>query len=124
NANAEMDVILFLELNLTSLHISIFHDYQLEFLRYQPLTLSVKDWETHETKPLTWQFIGEEQRLYSEIEDQLNEIERLMNFYRFSLHQGNKKVSKIVLLGDNPYLENAKDLIEHRFQVKTIQMNM
>src|SRR5699024_4043846 len=77
-----------------------------------------------ETKPLTWQFIGEEQRLYSEIEDQLNEIERLMNFYRFSLHQGNKKVSKIVLLGDNPYLENAKDLIEHRFQVKTIQMNM
>jgi len=33
------------------------------------------------------------------------ELERMMNFYRYSLHKGEKVVSKIILFGDFPQLD-------------------
>src|SRR5699024_11592693 len=104
--------------NLTSINFSVFHQHQLEFLRYQSLNLSIDDWQPDvEHEPIRWSFIGDETRLFGETEDQLNEIERLMNFYRFSIHHGEKSISNIVLLGDYPYLNDIKHRIENRYSI-------
>lgn len=109
---------LFLELNLTSSNISIFHQHKLEFLRYQSLNVMIQDWQPDETdNGVRWTFTGDETNLQGEIEDHLNELDRLMNFYRFSIHQGERAVTDIILLGDYPRLEDVKARIQNRYNL-------
>ena len=111
----ENKVYLLFELNLTSVNISIFHQYEPEFLRYQPLNISIDDWIVDDYMPLHWKYKGDEERLVGEVEDQLNEIDRLMNFYRYSIHQGEREVSDIILAGDYPDFHHVQKRLEERY---------
>lgn len=114
------NVYLYLELNLTSVNFSVFRQHKLEFLRFQSLNLSIDHWQPVESDTnVYWTFTGDETHLFGEMEDQLNEIDRLMNFYRFSIHQGKHAISHIILLGDYPYLDDIKRRILERYNVVT-----
>src|SRR5699024_6531568 len=93
---------LFFECNLTSINLSIFHNHQLEFLRYQQLNLETENWSTslEENDRLYWSYHGNEEQKIGAIEDQINELERIMNFYRYSLHNGEREITKMIILGD------------------------
>ncbi|QGS69021.1 hypothetical protein CV093_13250 [Oceanobacillus sp. 143] len=95
---------LFVELNVTSIHIGIFHNHQLEFLRFQNLDLKLKGWKASNlpNEPVHWNFEEEEAVIKGIVGDQILELERIMNFYRFSIHKGEKGVTDIVILGDHP----------------------
>ncbi|MBO1003379.1 type IV pilus biogenesis protein PilM [Pseudogracilibacillus auburnensis] len=110
-------VYLFLELNLTSANISIFHQHKVEFLRFQRLNVSPNDWHLDDVQSVRWKFTGDETFLNGEMEDQLNEIDRLMNFYRFSIHRGEKAVTDIILLGDIPELDHVKTKLKERYEL-------
>jgi type IV pilus assembly protein PilM len=100
------DAILFYEQNLNNISISIFSYHTPEFLRYLPFELSMKDWQaSNEEDVLHWRYVGDDDHLTGLLEDQMVELERMMNFYRYSLHKGEKMVSKIFLLGDFPDME-------------------
>lgn len=112
------NVYLFLELNLTSTNISIFHQNYLEFVRYQSLNIPIQEWQpTEQGEFLQWQFTGDETRLSGEVDDQINEIDRLMNFYRFSIHQGERSITNIILLGDYPDLQDVKQRLQYRYDL-------
>lgn len=114
---------MFVEYNLTSVNISIFRGNKLEFLRHQPLIALKEFWEIDvETSSFT--FIGDDIRYQGEIDDQLNEMERIMNFYRFSLHQGEHQVNELIIVGDSPHLAKITKLIAERFtqQVTTLEV--
>jgi type IV pilus assembly protein PilM len=51
------------------------------------------------------------------LEDVYKEIERVMNFYRFSIHQGNEQITRILLTGDHPYLLPIHKAMQERFDV-------
>lgn len=108
-------VTLFLELNLTSSNISIFRNHYMEFLRYQALNISKEDWQSSREKPIQWMYAGEEDYLFGAIDEQLNEIERIMNFYQFSIQQGERAVTDIVLLGDIPQLGEVVPRLQERY---------
>lgn len=109
-------VYMIIEYNISAVNISIFHDDQVEFLRHQPLNISKNYWKfDEETKQYI--FDGDDIRYQGEIEDQLNEIDRIMNFYRFSLHQGNKQVNELIIVGDSPHLHKIANLIDERYQL-------
>lgn len=112
HAISKDDVYFFVELNLTSMNISIFNNHHLEFLRYQPLTVSANHWELHNGR---WTFNGDETALLGEISDQLTEIERLQSFYQFSIHQGEKAVSHIILCGDYPNLQDIEEQLDQLY---------
>lgn len=103
----EETAILFFELNLNSIMISIFSENRPEFLRFLDLEISLKDWrcDVQKDSSLKWIFNGDEEVFYGLLDDQMIELERMMNFYRYSLHKGEKSVSKIILLGDFPRLD-------------------
>lgn len=106
NLNTD-EAILFFEQNLNSINISIFSQHKPEFLRYLDLDLSLDDWEAkvnEEDNSVSWNYLGDYQYFIGMIDDQMIELERMMNFYRYSLHKGEKAVSKIILLGDFPDL--------------------
>lgn len=50
-------------------------------------------------------------------EDVYKEIERVMNFYRFSLHQGNAQITRIFLTGDHRKLSNLHEAMQERFDI-------
>ncbi|MFD1066567.1 type IV pilus biogenesis protein PilM [Oceanobacillus locisalsi] len=110
-------VYLIIECNVTSVHLGIFHKHQLEFLRYQDLDLDLirpeQDWEMQRH---AWTYVQDEETVAEVMQDQVNELERVMNFYRFSLHKGEKSVTDMVLLGDYPALHTIYKSMRNRFE--------
>jgi len=116
------DVFMVVELNLTSMNISIFNNHQVEFLRYQPFNISTKDLTaTEENNTLQWEYTGDPTVLHGQIEDQINEIDRLRNFYQYSLHQGNQTVNRLLLCGDYPNLQHIKTQLENRYSTLSVE---
>lgn len=117
-------VYLFLELNLTSSNLSIYHHGQPEFMRFQHLGLEAGDWlpDTAYTKWANWTYKGREEDLAAIMDEQVNELERVMNFYRYSQHQGEQKVDEIILTGDYPALSQVGDLIHRRYEMPVRQL--
>ncbi len=72
-----------------------------------------------ENDTLRWIYHGDEQQKVGTIEDQINELERIMNFYRYSLHKGKKEVTEIIILGDYPKLENIFNRVENQYNTST-----
>jgi len=113
------EVYLLFELNLLSLNISIFREHQMEFTRYQQLDLDAKDWSyTYKDEDLfNWRYTGDGIRLNNAIDSQISELERIMNFYRYSLHKGEKQITQIIITGDQPDLDNTKKKIQQRYEL-------
>lgn len=111
------NVYFFVEYSISSVNISIFNQHQVEFLRYQPLTNTKDQWLAVEGESITYTFEGDETNLIGEMNDQLNEINRLMNFYRFSIHHGEREVTDIIVLGDTPRLDYIVDQLTERYQL-------
>jgi len=114
----EEKVYMIVEYNLSSVNISVFYKHRVEFLRHQPLPLSKDYWEYNE-EIAAYEFTGDSIRYQGEIEDQLNEIDRLRNFYRFSIHHGEKEVNELLIVGDSPELIKIAELIKQRFNLST-----
>lgn len=116
---------LLFELNLTSTNISIFHQFHLEFLRYHPLDFHVSDWKgkVDEKNMITWEYVGDERAQINIIDDQVNELERLMNFYRYSLYKGEKMVDEIVIYGDHPDVEEVATKVKSMYDVSVTYLD-
>lgn len=108
---------LFVDLNLTYVNYSIFSENTLEFIRHQTYTLPKSDWQGVGESPIQWDFVGDKDRFNSEIEDQLSEIDRLMSFYQFSLHKGNKTITDIVVYGDLPSVDKIAETLGQRHDI-------
>lgn len=119
------EVYLFFEFNLQSVAITIFSDHQPEFLRFQALEIQLKDWVGHQVseQEISWKYVGGESYLNGIIEDQMIELDRIMNFYRYSIHKGRKMVTHIVLYGDSPKLDQVYQTIKKHFQLPVTILN-
>ena len=87
------------------------------------MNITREDWDASNERPLRYTFTGNQVQLDGEIEDLLNEMERLMNFYRFSMHQGDKPITDIILIGDFPFLKEVGEKLE-RFNLPVTIMDV
>ncbi|RKO61106.1 type IV pilus biogenesis protein PilM [Caldibacillus debilis] len=118
-------VYLFLEVNLNWLGITIFSDDLPEFMRYQDLDIPLKNWRCVPAgeNAFTWEYAGDETYLSGLLEDQMVELERIMNFYRYSIHKGRRTVTGIILYGDYPDLAKVRERIEENFTLPVTILN-
>ncbi|MFJ7826930.1 type IV pilus biogenesis protein PilM [Psychrobacillus sp. NPDC096623] len=93
--------------SITGLSISIYTPGKLEFLRYQAIETSIKSWESRvvDEHEVTFTYDGEIEEYRMLLIDQIAEIDRILNFYRFSLYKGEKAVDEIIILGDSPEMD-------------------
>lgn len=99
---------------INELSICIYSNGQLDFLRYQPVETDLSLWKgtnVSETE-IDFSYIGENEDYRMLLADQVLELDRIMNFFRFSLHKGEKSVEEIVLMGDNPFLAQIKTVLQ------------
>lgn len=93
--------------SIAGLSISIYTPGKLEFLRYQAIETPIKLWESRivDEQEVTFAFDGDIEGYRMLLIDQIAEIDRILNFYRFSLYKGEKAVDEIIILGDSPEMD-------------------
>ncbi|QFF99570.1 pilus assembly protein PilM [Psychrobacillus glaciei] len=93
--------------SINGVSISIYTPGKLEFLRYQTIDSPTQNWQSRQEneKDVMCFYDGEIEEYRSLLIDQIAEIDRILNFYRFSLYKGEKAVDEIIILGDSPEID-------------------
>ena len=100
--------------SINELSISIYSGGALEFLRFQSLQTEVGKWRSVELSQDNYQFsyAGDLAEYQMVVSDQVLELERMMNFFKFSLHKGEKNVDEVIVMGDNPILDYVASYLQ------------
>ncbi|WP_318508195.1 type IV pilus biogenesis protein PilM [Bacillus sp. T3] len=99
--------ILVLQFDLDLVVMSIFENIIPAFMRHYYLHYHEDDWDIQMGRSGFQQlsFVGDQDELKEQFDEAFKEINKLIDFYQFSLHQGKTEIHKIVLTGDHPLLE-------------------
>lgn len=111
--------LLVVQFEIHAVTICIFDQQFPIFMHYLPIEFDAEQWQITYNRMhgnrLT--FIGKEEELLAQFGDIYKEINRLMDFYRYSLHQGQQQVSKILIDGEHPMLAAIVTEMKHRFEI-------
>ncbi|MGP1909216.1 type IV pilus biogenesis protein PilM [Metabacillus sp. JX24] len=100
--------VMLIQYDLSGVNLSIFQQEQPVFMRNIEVEKNVR-----ESDRMSGTLTAEEFRLQAN--EIMKEIDHVLNFYRFSLNQGNDEVSSFILTGDHPLLHEAERLLAERF---------
>ena len=112
------DHLLLIEFNLQMVNTSIFvHDKPI-FMKNIPITAIGGEWEPSRLNAETeiMEFSGDKEDYMQLLEDTYMEIDRVLSFYQYSLSQEQHQVTKIVVTGDHPFLDEITNDINNRYQ--------
>ena len=93
--------------------IMVFHQNLPKFSRHSRLARMVDLWDV--TKEGEWIWKDDQDSFEEAITDVLDVLERLLEFYRYSVMNGHGGVTDIFLAGDFPYLEKVREQLSQRF---------
>ncbi|REJ10732.1 type IV pilus biogenesis protein PilM [Halobacillus trueperi] len=111
--------LLLIDWNLDGCVLTVFSEHVPAFINHTRSPLSMTLWK-RENGRYTWH--GDEGEPAEFTYDQVNEVERIMDFYRFSVMNGKASVSKVLLTGDWPENNLVKGLLEEKgVQVNTLE---
>ena len=110
---------------INELSISIYSNGNIEFLRYQSIDTDLEKWKQTLTElgEVTFDYDGDLNDYRMIVTDQVLELDRMMNFFKFSLHKGEKSVDEIVIVGDNPLLNNITSFLADNFSMPIHTIN-
>ncbi|WP_320164516.1 pilus assembly protein PilM [uncultured Trichococcus sp.] len=93
--------------------IMVFHRDLPKFSRHSRIARLVDLWEVSPEGEWIWK--DDQVSFEDAITDTLDVLERLLEFYRYSVMNGQSGVTEIVLTGDFPYLEKVREQLAKRF---------
>ncbi|MDN4495516.1 type IV pilus biogenesis protein PilM [Ureibacillus aquaedulcis] len=104
---------------INELSICIYSNGNVDFLRYQQIPTTISQWHAKPLKEneLDFTYDGDSEDYRMTIMDQVLELDRIMNFFRFSLHKGEKSVDEIIVMGDNPLLDQIHNYLKETLPV-------
>lgn len=104
---------LVMDWSLNELSICIYSNGDVEFLRFQTINIDAENWQRDvlDNGEVEFSYTGELDDFRAATTDQVLEIDRMMNFFKFSLHKGEKVVDEIVVMGDHPLLHVIEQLL-------------
>ncbi|SOC38258.1 type IV pilus biogenesis protein PilM [Ureibacillus acetophenoni] len=99
---------------INELSICIYSNGHVDFLRYQPIETDLSLWKATNISEseVDFSYTGENEDYRMLLADQVLELDRIMNFFKFSLHKGEKSVDEIVVMGDNPFLAQIQTVLQ------------
>ncbi|WLR46125.1 hypothetical protein LC065_10940 [Halobacillus litoralis] len=103
--------LLLIDWNLDGCVLTVFNEHLPAFINHTRSPLPMTLWK-RENGCYLWQ--GDEEGPTEFTYDQVNEVERIMDFYKFSVMNGEASVSKVLLTGDWPENERVRELLEER----------
>lgn len=109
--------IMILQWNPADVSITVFNQDRPTFNRHSQNDTLFNSFE--HTPNGEWIWTETEMELEMSIEEQLNSLERFLDFYQYSVLNGEGSISEIILTGYYPDLENLKSRIAERFLIDT-----
>ena len=104
--------------SINELSLSIYDKGVLEFIRYHTIETELVQWEpTEEGDHLTFTYKGNTSEYQMDLMEALAEMNRIMNFYRFSINKDQQNVEQVILLGDCPEITYIKNMLESQMDV-------
>ncbi|MER2105714.1 MAG: hypothetical protein ABS949_02145 [Solibacillus sp.] len=103
--------------SINGVSICIYSLGQVEFLRYQSIETDLTKWEgtIQSDQELAYAYTEDKNDYKQLIENQVVEIDRMINFFKFSLHNGERAVDEVMVLGDNPLMEEIYQTVQQNF---------
>lgn len=119
------DEILFtVQFDLTSVNMCIFENTIPFVMRQFPIPYDVEKWEIMQKKnAVEYNYLGDITIMKREFEDIFHEIRKLMDFYRYSINNGKKEVTKFLISGDHPMLDMIFHDLKERFELPVRRLN-
>lgn len=104
---------------INELSITIYSKGNVEFQRFQPLDTDLSKWKAKEAgeHQLDFSYLGEFDEYRMLITDQMLELERIMDFFRFSISKEQNGIDEIIVMGDNPNLNNIHSHLKQNFEL-------
>lgn len=108
---------LLLQANLVANTVSFFQDAHLVFMRHMKSTLQPIDWEAIQVeREILYRCKRDEGALQMDWRQLTEELSRVLNYYRYTLHKGEVEVDRILVSGDHPDLPDIISAIQARFE--------
>lgn len=113
------EVLFSVQFDLTSVNLCIFEQNVPLVMRQFPLPFNVDIWDVKAGMDgqLVFKYTGDADELVIQFEDILREINKLSDFYRYSLSNDKNDITKFLLNGDHPMLQAIFDEMNERFEV-------
>lgn len=113
---------LILEWNPYELAFMVYHQDRPTFFRQSQSPDLLESWERSTQGEWIWKHSPEE--LETSLTDQLDGLERFLDFYSYSVLQGEGRVTEIILTGYYPDLSSVKESLADRFLIKVSILNL
>jgi type IV pilus assembly protein PilM len=107
------------QFDLTSVNLCIFAENVPLVMRQFSLPFNLEQWEIKRDLVglMVCKYIGDASELVIQFEDIFREINKLIDFYRYSLNNEKHDITKFLLNGDHPLLGAIYDEMKERFEV-------
>lgn len=109
---------LLIDWSINELSLAIYSGGEVEFLRFQTVETERAKWRTRMTEEgFDYVYEDDVMNYHAALMEPLAEIERIINFYRYSLNKGEKGVDRLLLTGDNPEIAYIADMLESQLNL-------
>ncbi|WP_053219021.1 type IV pilus biogenesis protein PilM [Virgibacillus senegalensis] len=99
--------------------LTAFNENKPVFTRQVKSILTQDAWEfSPEAEEVTWQ--GSEAELNESIDAQLTMLERFLDFYQYSVMDGEKQINKLLLCGDFPFLSKVENYLKENYKMSVL----
>ncbi|OIK14344.1 pilus assembly protein PilM [Bacillus sp. MUM 13] len=124
-ARAKKGAVMLLQFDLLTVNASIFADDKPIFMRHIPVSGDIDDWEQGMSRLGNAELVygGQKEQYFQTFEDSFTEIERVLDFYKYSLNEAQEDISEIVICGDHPYLDDIISRLENRVAASVIKLS-
>jgi type IV pilus assembly protein PilM len=114
-----------LQFDITSINMCIFEETVPYVMRHFPLPFEMEKWEMvkDRSSSIDYKYIGDSSALAYQFEDIIKEVNKLRDFYRYSLNNGKKEVTKLLLSGDHPLLQAILEEIRDRLDIPVVTIS-
>ncbi|KHF40947.1 type IV pilus biogenesis protein PilM [Halalkalibacter okhensis] len=109
---------LLVQVDATHTNVTFFNEHHPVFSRSIFSELDQANWQVKRQGMLEWS--GDQDQLFNQIDDQTNEIEKVLNFYRFNVLKGTGTIERMLICGDHPYLELVKKSFQNSFSLQLV----
>ncbi|KGP73924.1 type IV pilus biogenesis protein PilM [Pontibacillus yanchengensis] len=117
NPNKEDEHLLSLQWNVDGCVLTVFRKGRPEFIRHMKNPLDIESFKKATVDSFRFEWYGPQEDLNAYIQDQLMEVQRVMDFYRYSVMKGDAGITKILLSGDFSELTYVYSECTERFSI-------
>ncbi|SDK40943.1 type IV pilus biogenesis protein PilM [Sediminibacillus albus] len=119
---SDKEHLLLIQWGKDSIVLTAFYQKKPVFTRQVKSLLPSANWAySPEENDLAWQ--GNQEEIGQSLEEQMVMAERFMDFYQYSVMDGEQQITKVLLTGDFPYLNRVEEFMKENYHIPVQLIN-